>query len=84
MCHCLTFDWLLFIAETSGDEVTEQQKQLLDDILADQLDWQLFNVFAAEYRSYNSQLTIENSTYHVPSKLPPDARSKILDDASPR
>nr|XP_018671326.2 coiled-coil and C2 domain-containing protein 2A isoform X3 [Ciona intestinalis] len=63
---------------------SENTKLLVSDIVPKELDWKLYLMHSAEYNGYNQQVEKEKVNYFIPSSLPPEAASKVEEDAQPR
>nr|CAB3228105.1 coiled-coil and C2 domain-containing protein 2A [Phallusia mammillata] len=71
-------------ATEGGQAVPEQQKLLIEDLVPKELDYRLYDVYAAEYGGYQNQVDKENLNYFIPSMLPSDISKKVEDSARPR
>jgi len=70
--------------ELPAEAEDDEEKKLLSDVVAKDLDWHLFNITAAEYRGHNLQIETEKLAYFIPSRLPPSFASKIEENTAPR
>ena len=61
----------------------DEDKKLLSEVVAKDLDWHLFNITAAEYCGHSLQVETEKLGYFVPSRIPPSFTNKI-ENTAPR